>query len=439
MIRTVDTAIGVNGTRAHALDRGGNQSSVRTANLALVMGLLRVGPRSRAELAKTARLSKSATSSIVADLLSRGLVSEGRMQRQGHVGRPGLRVHVSESIATLGVEITADHLTAVALDLTGAVRLERQIQLRDHRTAPADTSGHDVLAPLADLVRASLRALRRQGLQVPRVVVAAPGVIMRGSGVVHLSASLGWHDVDVASSLRGALGPRGPHVRVENDARLHAVAEFAPYARDGITDMVCLTGDVGVGGGIIAGGRPVAGFAGLAGEVGHLPLGDPSRPCRCGRSGCWENEVGLDAFLGRATLPGDPARAHDAPLSARLEDLGARLRDGDARVAAAVEYISVHLFRGVSVLVDVLNPQIVVLGGYFATISEALIPRVRARLDEIDIRGQAGRPRIVASRLGLTSAAVGAATLALDEVYADPGALPVVPDLVAHRSDDPTP
>lgn len=409
----------------------------RAANLARVLALLREEPRSRAHLAQVAQLSKSATSSIVGDLMARGLVTEGRVRHDGQVGRPGLDIELcANTLATLGVEVNAEEVIAVALDLRGSTRLQLH---RSHGPLPPGRHvprAEVVLDTLVGVIRDAIDQLGDAGLHVPSVVVAAPGVIVRDSGVVTLSANLGWTKVDALGPVRAALAPAVPRLRLENDTRVSTAAEYAPFAAEGVRDLVYLTGGDGVACGIIAEGVPVNGFAGFAGEIGHLPLGDPNVACGCGRRGCWEKSVGLPAFLALAEAAGLPGCGATVPVAHRLDALLRQLDAGDRAAQAVLDVLGERLYRGISLLVDLLNPEVIVIGGYFSRISDHLKPVVETHLRRVDIRGPEGRPRLAASRLTLPSAAMGGAVRALDELFADPGNVPVL-DSTAWRTSRP--
>ncbi|MEO6791868.1 MAG: ROK family protein, partial [Ornithinibacter sp.] len=151
---------------------------------------------------------------------------------------------------------------------------------------------------------------------------------------------------------------------------------------------------------------------------------DPERrPCNCGRTGCWETMVGLAAFLRRATTDDDPVNDPGHPLAERMATLRSRADAGDEGTITALRAIASDLVSGLSILIDVLNPRAVVLGGYFAFFGEYLIGPVTAGLDARAM--DAGSAALVTiSRLGLLSAARGGAHLALERVFQDPTIIP---------------
>ncbi len=389
---------------------------MRRSNMGLILRHLRDHEgQSRARVAAETGLSKATTSSLIGDLVDRRLVTEGELHRAGSVGRPGLALHLDgRHLCGVGVEINVDYLSVTALDLTREVVLES--------TRPIDAAGlsvDEVLSEVTGFVQSSLRSLRARGVRPVALVVAAPGSIDIETGTVLFAPNIGWRDVELVKGLRRGLGRGAPPVLLENDAKLGALAEFAEVSHTGVRDLLYITGDVGVGGGIIADGQLVRGFSGFAGEIGHIPLDPQGRACACGRRGCWELLVGLASFLDLVAEPADPVRDTARPLEERLAEIIVRADDGDARVIAAVEAVATGLGVGVSLLADVLNPRQVILGGYFGYLADYLVGPVTAYLTDRLVSPDAACA-VSGSTLGLASAARGGAHLALETVFDDP-------------------
>lgn len=392
------------------------QAQMRSAHLGLILRQLRAnGGRSRARLAAETGLSKATMTSLIQELADRGMVTESTPDRDGSVGRPGLIVNLDgRRVAAIGVEINVDYLAVTAVDLTGAVIRENTAPI-----AAASLSVPAVLDRIAIAVRRVLDSVRDAGLIVVGLTVSPPGVIDYDTGTVRFAANLGWRNVPLVAELAGRLGPDAPVIHLENDAKLAAVAEYANHASRGIQDLLFLTSDVGVGAGIIAGGQLVRGWSGFSGEVGHLPLDPQNRPCNCGRRGCWEKAVGLEALLELAADPSDPVHDLSLPLEDRLAELHRRAADGDERTLSALARIIVDLADGLSILVDVLNPQLVVLGGYYAHFGDHLLEPLAARLAARRM-DEGSRVELAVSRLGVNAAAQGGALSGLERVFADP-------------------
>src|SRR3712207_5189638 len=398
-----------------------DQATVRRSNLGLVLRHLRAaGPRSRARIAQDTGLNKATVSSLVTELVARGLVTEGGIDRAGSVGRPGVIVELSTGGACgIGVELNVDFLACIVLDLRGEVLFERMVP---HDVPSLGAEG--TLDEVARLVCAAVDATATSGAVPVGLTVAVPGLVESAAGVAALAPNLHWDDVDVVTGLRRRLPDAAIAVRVENDANLSAIAEWAMGGEAGATDLVYVTGEVGVGGGVIVAGQLLRGVSGFSGEVGHVSLGDPDQVCGCGRRGCWETTVGLGALLRDAADDDDPVHDPERDLEARLADIERRAVAGDRRTLDALHRVGISLGIGVALLINVFNPRVVVLGGYFAVLGRFLLATVHVELAARVFGPHLGGARVTLSRLGFTAAVRGGAHVALDSVFADPTLVP---------------
>ncbi|MDP5183517.1 ROK family transcriptional regulator [Blastococcus sp. BMG 814] len=398
-----------------------DQATVRRTNLGLVLRHLRDhGPRSRARIAQETGLNKATVSSLVAELADRRLVTTGEVDRAGSVGRPGLTVHLDGGcVCGIGVELNVDYAAVLVLDLRGEVLFEKRLAL----DLPA-LGAERTLDAVAVLVSDAVAAAAATGARPAGLTVAVAGLVRSVDGVVTLAPNIGWHDVAVLDGLHARLGTDFP-IRVENDANLSAIAEWAMGSEARTPDLVYLTGEVGVGGGVIVAGRLLRGAGGLSGEVGHTSLGDPDLVCGCGRRGCWETVVGMAALLRAAADPGDPVGDPARDLEARLSEVAARAEDGDARTLAALHQVGASLGTGAAVLINLFNPRVVILGGYFAVLGRFLMDPLMAELEVRVLGPGVAGARVVLSTLGFSAAVRGGAHVALESVFDDPTLVPV--------------
>ena len=389
-------------------DIGQRSETVRRANLsAIVRGLHERGPLSRSDLVAATGLTRSAIRSLVGELASAGFVTEDGAVRLGTPGRPSPLVRiVPESATVLALEILVDSIAAAVVGLGGTrlaqVRLDRpRLQL----------SVDDVVADLATLA-ADLRA--RTETPILGIGVAVAGVVRRSDGLVSMGPNLGWVDVPLGARLERAIGIDAPIV-VSNDADAGVLAEHRRGAAAGIDDVLFVSGEVGVGGGVIVGGRQLTGAAGYGGEIGHLPVNPAGAACRCGSIGCWETEVGEGVLLARAGLPADAGSAGvDAVLHAA--------DDGDERARAALDHVGTWLGIGLGGLVNLLNPRLIVLGGLHGRIHPYVIDRLQTELARHSLPAPRALVRVVPASLGDDAPLVGAAELAFEPLLADPAA-----------------
>jgi predicted NBD/HSP70 family sugar kinase len=394
--------------------RPADQAGLRRGNLALLVRTLREhGALSRAQLAVRSGLSKATVSSLVTDLETRGLVHDAGVSAGGQ-GRPGQLVDLRpDSVCGIGLDVHVGHFGALVTDLGGEVLF--------HKRTLADVPG---LGPERSLdVLAQLVTEAMAGLQnAIGVTISVPGLVDTHAGTVPFSPRLRWRDVAIADGLAARTGLPLDQIVVDNDANLGAMAELATMD---VTDLVYLTGDYGIGCGVVAGGRLIRGVGGFAGEIGHMAM-DPLGPyCSCGRRGCWETQVSLGALLHACADPDDPIRDPALDLDQRMRMIRNRAEQHDRRTLDALHQIGIALGLGVSYLVNMLNPAVVVLGGYFAALPEWLVEPIRSQVVAHVLAPGAGGARVVGSRLGFTAANTGGALASLRRVLEDPTVVPV--------------
>ena len=402
---------------------GQRSETVRRANLSgIVRELHERGPVSRSELVARTGLTRSAIRGLVGELVAAGLASEEPAVRLGTPGRPSPLVRPNpDGAVVLALEIEVDSLAAAVVGLGGEVfEVVRVDRPRGH------SSVDDVVGDLVGIATA-VRARRPPGDALIGVGVAVAGVVRRSDGLVRMAPNLGWSDAPLGQRLSGALAVPVP-VCVANEADLGVLAEHRRGAARGVDDVLYLSGEVGVGAGLIVEGRPLTGSAGYGGEVGHLPVNPGGTACGCGSVGCWETEVGEGALLDRAGHA--PAGGRGAVDAVLLEAAG-----GSAAAIAALDHVGRWLGLGLAGLVNVFNPRLIVLGGLFGRIHPLVVRTLEAELSRRALPASRALVRVVPASLGADAPLLGAAELAFEPLLADPaawvGPAEALPELVS--------
>ena len=321
---------------------------------------------------------------------------------------------------------TARRPLVVGLDLGGTKILGRVLDPDDPSRALAvlrvDTprGGEAIVTGLAGVVASLQRDLVDRGLgAVDAVGVGAAGLVDR-NGVVRFAPNLpGVVDLDVGVALAAVTGLP---VVVDNDANAATVAEHRLGAGRGADDLVLVTLGTGIGGGVIIGGELRRGSAGFAGEPGHMVVDPNGPPCPCGRRGCWERFAsgsGLGRIARDTALAGRAAaivaRAGGDVDGVRGEHVTEAAASGDPEALAIMAEFGWWVALGVSNLENLLDPEVVVVGGGLAEAGELLLAPTRAAYSTLVLAYENRLPaRIVGAELGADAGSIGAGLLALD-------------------------
>lgn len=375
---------------------GTRPDDARRHNRAALLRRLHVdGPCTRATLASELGLNRSTIKAVVDGLAEAGVVTEAVPAQRSGAGRPSLLVLPEASAAVvLAVDVRVDQVSMAMVGIGGQILGRHSWNLHRTTRLPGEVITH--VAESAQLLRDEL------GVREQSVGVSVPGVIRRADGMVHEAPNLGWRSVALGARLSAVLGSPA---MVGNDGELGALAEHLRGAAREVGDLLYLSADVGVGGGVIVGGVPFRGSTGYLGEIGHMIVRPGGRACFCGEQGCWETEVGEPALCRALGLPEDTPRG---VLVAELRGLErVDLLDG----------VGDWLVTGLVTAVNLLAPEMVVLGDLFAVLPPALVARVREEVHARSLVSRAGGgTRIEVSPLGRDGKLVGAAELAFEPV-----------------------
>jgi glucokinase len=285
-------------------------------------------------------------------------------------------------------------------------------------TAPTDGSSAE--ACLRGIRECLARLVASSG-HVDAIGVGVASCVDYDAGRVVHSVNLPLGDVPLRDELERAFGVP---VALDNDATAATVGEHTYGAGVGAREMLMLTLGTGVGGGIVCGGRPYRGASGAAAELGHLTLDvdGPECPADCSNRGCLEAYVAGPAMgaaaraaaeaepgsgLGRALAAGEPV---DGPLLSRLA------LAGDPVAVAVLALIGALLGAGLTTLVNIFNPELIVIGGGAAQAGELLFAPARRVIAERALPPARDQVRLAAAALGPDAGVIGASALALAEL-----------------------
>jgi predicted NBD/HSP70 family sugar kinase len=348
--------------------------------------LFRAGPVARAQVVRDTRLSRATVSRLIGELEAGGLVDERPAPRgsQGRAGRPTSLLVIEPGLGAVGgIDFGHSSVRVALADLAGMIVAESRHEL-DVDNEPARA----IEVAAGELERLGSGAERLLGVGA---AISAP--VSRDTGVPVAAGILpGWQSISLRAELEHRLGVP---VHVGNDANLGALAEVRAGAGRGAANVVYLMLSSGIGAGLVLDGALFTGHSGMTGELGHVVVEPGGAPCRCGHRGCLETVAGAAAVRVRLAA-GDGEERRRAVLADSGETVG--------RVAGAV--------------CNLVNPELVIVGGELIVTGEALVEGVRAGVRETAIDAVWRDVSVVAAQLGDQAELLGAVGLALAEVDA---------------------
>jgi predicted NBD/HSP70 family sugar kinase len=389
-------------------------AEVRRHNLAILLDLLHArGPMRRAELTDLTGLNRSTVAALVGELAGLGAVCEeppGDDAAPTGAGRPSLVVRPRpERVQVLAADVGVGHVSVALVGLGGAVMARRDARVRDSTPEAVAERLRTSCLELVDGPAADT------GPAVVGIGISVSGVVRVQDGNVRFAPNLRWRDAPLAELVSTGLagGPlAGLPVLVGNDGDLGCLAEHVRGVARAVDDVVFVEGEVGVGGGLVVGGRPLVGAGGYAGELGHMKVRRGGARCRCGSLGCWETEIGAEAIAAALGLPADVGR------EVLVERLATMRRTDDA--TDALDDVARFLGMGLANIVNLLNPRLIVLGGLLRDLYPVVVEQVGQAMGQAALAAPAEQARVAVAGLGEDAVLIGAAELVWQSVLADP-------------------
>ena len=396
-----------------------DQILVRRLNTALILECLRTGgPMSRASLSAATGLNRSTVSSLISDLLDDTLVREIGLERSER-GRPGMLLELNpDGGCAVGVEIGVDFISVVLTDFVAQVLWRQRVS-----SDPKD--GQEAILQRAEaIVQAALEIGKGRELRPLGIGVGVPGLVDIRRGSLMFAPNLRWRDVPIRDLW---IERFGLSVFVENEANAAALGEYYFGGAREVQNLIYLSAGVGLGGGIIIQGKLFRGSSGYAGEIGHMTMDPDGELCGCGKRGCWETVVGPRAIVRRvkAALETDAESQIRTLVDGDLSRVDVEIvvqaaEAGDAVARHSLQEVGAQLGIGIANLVNVFNPQLVVLGGALNRASRFLLPVIEETVREHALAQPEEIVTVAASAHGADACVMGAAALVLDDILREP-------------------
>ena len=374
------------------------------------------GSDSRAAIAAHSGLTRTSVSRLTSELIAAGLVYEVGTPRSGRTGRPGTLLAIDgRHVLGVGAEVNVDCIRVVVRDLGGR-EVQRARRPLDVVAEGAERALRLLAQTCNDLLGSVPPSAEGNRVHLAGIGVAVPALTAMATGVVTEAPNLHWQDVPVGEMLAKYLGYTDVPIFVGNDGNFGALAEHRLGANAGASDLIYVTGEAGIGAGVIAQGALLLGARGYAGEVGHVAV-EPGGPlCGCGRRGCWEARVGLGALFDAGESPTARRMMPETRVKAVVSRAGRGERDTLLRLEELGHWVGV----GVGNLVNIFGTELVILGGYFVPLGRWILPSAHRALAERAMVRVDPEHLLTTSELGFDAAMLGASTYALEAVFSNP-------------------
>lgn len=388
-------------------------------NTVLILDALRTAKSlSRARLAALVGLNRSTVSSIVSELLDMDLVRETELQTSTN-GRPGMLLEINPAGGcAVGIDVNVDFIAVVLADFMSNVVWSKRVESDPTQSQEA------ILARARVLTQEAIDEGTRLGVRLLGIGVGIPGLVDVDAGTVKFAPNLNWHDVPARKMWRKWFGLP---VFLENDANAAALGEYYFGVAQGVRNILYLNGSRGIGGSFVIDGELFRGGNGFAGEVGHMKISSRGELCGCGRRGCWEAVAGQRsvARLIRARLEAGEESIIRDMVKGDLDELNFNIaveaaQKGDNLAVRVLSEVAEYLGLGISNLVNMLNPELVVLGGTLSQAAEIFLPIIEKTVREQAMDEPGSMVRIIPSIYYADACVRGAAALVLDAFLRDP-------------------
>jgi glucokinase-like ROK family protein len=405
-----------------AFNRSADQASLREMNLSAVLRFIyHEAPLSRSQLAGKTGLNKSTISSLVEDLIDRRLIHETGINLAGK-GRPPTMLEISpEAGILIAVELGVDFVSTAMVDFRGSI-LWRKLRPADPAACQEKTLGETMA-----MVRETIDVCRGRRERILGLSFSIPGTVDLEQGILIFAPNLNWRNVPLREIFAGATGLK---VFIENDANAAAVGEHLFGNARNLKDFLFVFAGVGLGGGLFLNDTLYRGKGGYAGEIGHTPIiAKPfQKPCPCGNLGCLETYVNQASILERVETRLNQAQngsvmlglmaEQNSPLSLAIVKQAADA--GDPYALESLAEVGSAMGTGFAVLVNMFNPDKIVLGGPVSLAGEYLMPSIRDSLSRHAMGEILSQTEINLSAFGPDASLVGAAAVIVDDILQFP-------------------
>lgn len=396
-------------------DRGRNREDLREHNLSAIAGLLhKFGTLSRAQLTSSTGLNRTTISNLVSELKDLGLVYESQSAGPTGVGRPSVMVSLSPDVVAFAVNTALDATTV------GVVNLLGQVLVKARRPNPANLTPTMAVQIANDLI-IHLRAKLAPGTRIIGIGVAIPGQVRVAEGLVRFAPAFNWINAPFGPMLHKL---SNLPVFLDNDASLGCLAERTVGSARKFSDIVYLFGGTnGVGGGVVIDGLQLRGASGYASELGHIRISDSEKEDYSGLVGTLESAVRRDRLLKVLGLK----IANEDELEAAV--LATNSPEAIAEFHSQIDALGI----GVANLVNIFNPQVVILSGFLASLFKFDHDRLLEEFRRHTLVASQEEVVVTQGKLNANLLMIGAAELPIRQIIENPSSISEMPLIKGRR------
>lgn len=395
----------------------GNHGFLRRQNLSgIVQYLYENAPISRIELARLTKLNKTTVSSLIEELIRKEFVKEIGIEKSVGAGRNAVLLGINPQYGFIvSVEIGADYFYAVCADFSARI-------VWKHRETFDNSNQEQTIKLIFSAIKEAVSFAEQQG-NLLGIAFCVHGLIDKEKGVLLFSPNSGWRDIPFFEMLKAEFETE---ILIDNEANFAALGEQFFGAAEGNGDVLYLSISEGLGDGIVLGGKMYGGARGIAGEFGHLTLFPDGIFCRCGNRGCWETEVSISAL--HRNIKNEIENNSNTKITAKfseiekitVENAVESAKNGNQIAINSFEKIGRNLGIGLASLLNIFNPNLIVLGGKLSFASELILPETHKELSARTLSWALENTRVVVAKFGSDAVIMGGIAAVFQKVLNNP-------------------
>lgn len=387
-----------------------DQQLIKKINKTLVLDTIRVKqPLSRADIATALGLNKATVSSLVAELIEARLVHEIGPGESSGGRKPTLLLFHRGAGYSIGIDLRVQDILAVLVDLEGNIIREKRVPLKEY-------SPEYVIKEIRNTIRSLSKNLPETPYGIVGVGIGVPGLVDEKNRVVS-APNLNWHQVSLDGIVPAELGQA--QLIIDNEANAGAIGEKLFGAGRDTANMIYLSIGIGIGSGIIVDGQLYRGVSNFSGEVGHMTITADGPVCRCGNRGCWETLASEKALLDLARTKRNSVQTSTSS-EPDLELIVEQARNGHLEAVDVLNEIGNYLGVGLANLVNILNPELIVIGNRLSLAGEQLEKSMLSTVESRSLTYHRQKTSLAFAKLGVYSTALGAASMPITSFLMDP-------------------